>query len=215
MPIFLVFYVVFSYCVAFAGGGVCDFPNKKGRLDQTSGITRTTFNSAIDEVEDIFSPMFERWGCPLIVLRSWQDTTINAQAWQQNGFCFVEMFGGLARYPGMGKRTMQLVLCHEIGHHIGGAPYYSNTRMSVEGQSDYFATYDCMKRIGVNPETAALNMAKILAELNDEEEPSRETRAQEKVTRTLQGHPRAQCRLDTYDAAYLNQARPRCWYAGR
>ena len=212
--------IILSLLVPFIVNATClpqndlNIPPFEGRSVAT-GISRATFNAAIDELEDVYGPIFYNARCPLIILRSWQDGTVNAQAWQQGGLCFVQMFGGLARYPEMGKRTFQLVLCHEIGHHIGGPPYYSGERLSVEGQSDYFATLDCMRRIGVNPSIASLNMATILSQLNNEVTPSRSTRATERVTRTIQSHPRAQCRLDTYDAAYDGQSRPRCWYAGR
>lgn len=196
--------------------GMCDFPGggKIMQAENLSGISRATFNSAIDEVEDLYSPIFEKMGCPLIVLRSWQNDEINAQAWQMAGFCFVEIFGGLARYPNMGKRTLQIVICHELGHHIGGRPFYTGTNLSVEGQSDYFATYQCMTKLGVDTSISSLNLSRILAELNGDIMPSRQTRAQERPPRTLQSHPRAQCRLDTYDAGRQAEPRPRCWYAG-
>jgi hypothetical protein len=42
-----------------------------------------------------------------------------------------------------------MVLCHEIGHHLGGAPKYSwfNGWASNEGQSDYFASLKCMRKV--------------------------------------------------------------------
>jgi hypothetical protein len=41
-----------------------------------------------------------------------------------------------------------LVVCHETGHHLGGAPRYNGTDWaSNEGQADYFGTLKCMRRV--------------------------------------------------------------------
>lgn len=47
------------------------------------------------------------------------------------------------------------ILCHEIGHLLGGAPYiFINPgdwgEISAEGQADYFAAAKCMKRVWAN-----------------------------------------------------------------
>lgn len=39
-----------------------------------------------------------------------------------------------------------LIACHEIGHHVGGAPLFTNGQMSVEGEADYFGNLKCMRR---------------------------------------------------------------------
>jgi hypothetical protein len=39
-----------------------------------------------------------------------------------------------------------LVVCHELGHHIGGAPKSSEWAAN-EGQADYFGSMKCMRRI--------------------------------------------------------------------
>jgi hypothetical protein len=41
-----------------------------------------------------------------------------------------------------------LVVCHETGHHLGGAPKYNGTDWAAnEGQADYFGTLKCMRRV--------------------------------------------------------------------
>jgi hypothetical protein len=46
---------------------------------------------------------------------------------------------------------MSLVVCHEIGHHIGGAPRkispWASPWASNEGQADYWATLKCLRRV--------------------------------------------------------------------
>ena len=41
-----------------------------------------------------------------------------------------------------------LVACHEIGHHLGGAPKISRAKWaSNEGESDYFANLKCLRKL--------------------------------------------------------------------
>lgn len=48
----------------------------------------------------------------------------------------------------MNSATVTLILCHELGHFLGGLPRYSNSSWaSVEGQADYFATASCVPAI--------------------------------------------------------------------
>jgi hypothetical protein len=60
------------------------------------------------------------------------------------------VFGGYARMVGMTMDGVAMTLCHELGHGIGGAPFkdkVDKNQVSTEGQSDYFATRSCIKRI--------------------------------------------------------------------
>ena len=58
------------------------------------------------------------------------------------------MFGGLARHESITQDGFALVACHEIGHHLGGAPKYPGLLWpSNEGQADYFASLKCLHRV--------------------------------------------------------------------
>ncbi|MBN8536055.1 MAG: hypothetical protein J0M15_03290 [Deltaproteobacteria bacterium] len=188
----------------------------------------------------------------------------------------VEMYGGLARHPLMTAEGLLLVACHEIGHHLGGAPLYSGSNLSTEGQSDYFSTAKCAKTIlskvpnnegwiqvaniplevrtscqnafpnnllraavCMRSSMAGLSLARVLASFSSDWRQIDFSRTNKiKVNETFQGHPEAQCRLDTLYAGALcnvsedipfslrdpragacllqrNQfrsARPSCWY---
>lgn len=127
----------------------CDFPRTKEVYDVNAftGITSTEFNEVIDKAERVYTPIIAAQGARLQIVRSWSDGTVNAQAWRVGSNWMVEMFGGFARYPGMYDDSFLLVLCHEIGHHIGGSPHYPDDWASDEGQSDYWGAKTCMKRI--------------------------------------------------------------------
>jgi hypothetical protein len=59
------------------------------------------------------------------------------------------MFGGLARHQAITEDAMVLVACHELGHHLGGAPKKKDSTgksawASNEGQSDYWGAMKCV-----------------------------------------------------------------------
>jgi hypothetical protein len=122
-----------------------------------NGITKEEFDKAINEVEEIYAPIISNLGAKLEIQRNWNDGTVNAYASQAGGVWKVAMFGGLARHSTITRDAMALVVCHEIGHHIGGAPKKggssggwwggaSSSWASNEGQSDYFATLKCLRK---------------------------------------------------------------------
>ena len=88
------------------------------------GLTQAKFDSAIDKVVRVYSPVVANLGARLVVERKWTDGEVNAYAERSpdQRVWGVSMFGGLARHPSITEDAMSLVVCHEIGHHIGGAP---------------------------------------------------------------------------------------------
>lgn len=117
---------------------------------RTGGITEEQFNAVIDKYEAIYTPIIKTYGGDLVVDRKWTDQTVNAYAQQLGSTWRVSMFGGLARHETITEDGFALVVCHEIGHHIGGAPRkispWSSPWASNEGQADYFATLKCLRR---------------------------------------------------------------------
>jgi len=115
-----------------------------------SGINEVMFNKVIDHIESIYAPILKGIGKKLVIERRWSDPTVNAYAKRVGKNTYhVAMFGGLARHEETTADGFAMVVCHEIGHHIGGAARYGkNTQWaSTEGQSDYWATSKCAKRI--------------------------------------------------------------------
>lgn len=114
------------------------------------GLTEAQFNAVIDKYEALYTPIVKTYGGNLMIERKWEDTTVNAYAQQFGKTWRVSMFGGLARHETITEDGFALVVCHEIGHHIGGAPRkispFSSPWASNEGQADYFATLKCLRR---------------------------------------------------------------------
>jgi hypothetical protein len=131
-------------------GNVCQMipPNNQVYgVGFTGGISQKTFDAVIDAALKIYTPIFASKGATFVVARLWDDETVNAYAEQNGTEWKVSMFGGLARHPETTPDGFAEVICHEIGHHLGGAPKYSGMDWAaVEGQADYFATLKCMHK---------------------------------------------------------------------
>jgi hypothetical protein len=106
------------------------------------GLSQDQFNAVIDETVAVYASIFQAFGATLTVNRLWTNGTVNARAFQTGTNWQVNMYGGLARRPEVTRDGFQLVLCHEIGHHLGGYPFTASWAAN-EGQSDYFATLAC------------------------------------------------------------------------
>ena len=131
-------------------------------IKQDGGITEKDFNTVLDRIEAYFTPVFDKVGAELNVARRWEDGTVNAYADQRGDIWSITMYGGLARHPAITKDGFALVACHEIGHHIGGAPKYRYMGWATnEGAADYYATLKCMREIFGNDDNE-----KIVQELN-------------------------------------------------
>lgn len=124
------------------------------------GITEAEFNGVIDSVMAVYTPVVAAMGGNLKVARNWTDGTVNAYANREGNDWWINMFGGLARHRETTIDGFLLVVCHELGHQIGGAPKYSSRGNEVEwagneGQSDYWATLKCARRVLARENNAA------------------------------------------------------------
>lgn len=119
-----------------------------------SEITFDRFNVLLDKVEKVYSPLFNSLGAILNIERAWTDANISAMAFRNRKTWSIKMFGGMARHPEMIEDGFLIIACHEVGHHLAGAPLMSsvfgNAWASNEGQSDYFSTYKCFKKVVEN-----------------------------------------------------------------
>jgi len=133
-----------------------------------NSITEKEFNEVLDLLEEIYIPMVAAKDAKLIIERDWKNGKVNAGAIRNGKYWRVYMYGGLARHETITKDALALVACHEIGHHLAGAPhkgafYESTSWASNEGQADYFATAKCMRKYlqretsfqKINPEVTA------------------------------------------------------------
>lgn len=115
----------------------------------TPGITEVQFNKVMDRVERLYAPVIAQAGGKLKINRKWTDPTVNASAEQIGSNWVLNMYGGLARHAAINEEGMALVACHELGHHIGGAPkiagWFGDGWATNEGGADYYATLKCLR----------------------------------------------------------------------
>lgn len=124
-----------------------DLSHKIGARD-AGGITQDQFNAVMDRMQSLYGPIVAAKGGVLVINRLWTDDTVNASAERQGNNYVLNMYGGLARDKAITQDGMALVVCHEMGHHLGGAPKFSGGDWaSNEGEADYFAVTKCLHRI--------------------------------------------------------------------
>ena len=115
---------------------------------RNSQVTEAVFNKVIDRVEKLYKEDIEKQGDTLQVNRLWTNATVNASAERRGNTEVLNMYGGLARHPAVTEEGFALVICHEMGHHQGGAPKYTfgGAWATNEGGADYYSTLKCLRR---------------------------------------------------------------------
>lgn len=116
---------------------------------KNSSLTEARFNTLLDQIVETYTDVFREYGMArLIVTRNWESDNINASASRSGSTFLINAFGGLGRYEPITDDAFILIMCHEVGHLIGGAPTYKpGNSVSSEGQADYFSTAKCFRRI--------------------------------------------------------------------
>lgn len=109
------------------------------------GISEAEFHGAIKTVQDFYTPWIkDNYNKTIEINGDWADDTVNAWVKPTTTGFYIQMFGGLARDSHTTLEGFYLVLLHEVGHAIGGAPKYARYGnpewASAEGQSDYYST---------------------------------------------------------------------------
>ncbi|MFT6631806.1 MAG: hypothetical protein ACJAS4_001767 [Bacteriovoracaceae bacterium] len=153
----LVIYFIFFISQSFAS----IIPLNELLIPKTmkANISELQFNQLIDKVikpykEDILNHYKAK---DFVINRLWDNEKVNASASIRENVYSLKIYGGLARFAPLTQDGFTLVLCHELGHLIGGAPTWKPYNISSsEGQADYFATLKCFRRINQN-ETLIIN----------------------------------------------------------
>ncbi len=137
-------------CQGFVPENDMKIPVSRFWSQTQTGITETEFNEVIAKFIALYEADFTARGAVLKVNNLWTNETVNASAEQTGNTWMINMYGGLARHEAITRDAFALVICHEGGHHLGGAPKYKgwfgDDWASNEGQSDYFANLKCLRR---------------------------------------------------------------------
>lgn len=133
-----------------------------------SNITEPQFKEIIKNIQSTYEGVVSGLGGKLQITGDWRSETLNAGATQMFGNWRVQITGGLARHPDLTPDGFALIICHELGHHLGGFAFakdnnpFAGVWAASEGQSDYFATQVCARKIwGRDAQTNASFRSKV------------------------------------------------------
>lgn len=114
----------------------------------TNSLTEKQFREVLMDFQKTFSPeVKKKHKSELLVYGQWASDSINAYAERDMDAWIITLYGGLARHKHLTLDGLKLILCHELGHHLGGAPKKgTNKWSSAEGQADYFSTMKCLRK---------------------------------------------------------------------
>lgn len=118
-----------------------------------SAVSEADFKALLERAQRLYAPVYrDVIGGDFVVDGQWKSEAANAYAdvpkirAGRPTLYRIELHGGMARHPLMTEDAFMLVICHEIGHHLGGFPRKTMpTWASTEGQSDYFSTAKCAR----------------------------------------------------------------------
>jgi hypothetical protein len=142
-------------------------PENDLRLPLTGNKLKSSFErpNELIRYQRVFDLFEETWrevllneyGKKIVFSVDLEDERVNASCSRDDdNNPILKIRGGLLRHPLMNEDVLNFILCHELGHFLGGAPksFRGNTQKrswsSVEGQADYFAVTKCLPRIYSN-----------------------------------------------------------------
>jgi len=124
------------------------------------GVTEGQYNAIMDRIQSLYGPVVQQKGGTLVINRLWSDSTVNSSAEEQGNQWIINMFGGIARHPDVTIEGEALIACHEMGHHLGGAPkessFFGSSWATDEGGADYFATLKCLRNYFAQDDNASI-----------------------------------------------------------
>ncbi len=157
----------------------------------------------------------------------WTSPYFGAGISLKDGNTTLMILGGTTRIEGLTKDAYAALVCHEIGHILGGAPLQElkgSQNLSKEGQADFFAASECLPRyfshlgvqfddLATRVEAAGWHMFKSMMPFSTStmsQSLLREGVELPPVSRTTDSYPSLQCRYETFRSP---SKRSSCWFA--
>lgn len=91
-----------------------------------AGLKEDHFHEVIDKFILRYEKILSAIGKALTLQRLWEDSRVNAGTLGNGIEVIIYLYGGFPRHPEITADGYALVLCHELGHHLGGLPEKSN-----------------------------------------------------------------------------------------
>ncbi len=210
--------------------------------NDSSKISHREFNEIVDAARIMFVEKAASENISLNLTGYWDSPVINAYTLVIGNSASISIYGGIAKATSLTSEGLALALCHELGHVLGGEPYFGDFNNSVEGGADYYSTRHCLKEFltvlnlppsdNLTPDISKIcsfdkdellcqqvlvGGLSVMTELskmspNGNTELSYYTPDSTISPTTLKSYPSFQCRLDTILRGYLNLSRPSCWF---
>lgn len=194
-----------------------------------SAVKLTDFYMIPAQIISLFSNELKKTGFPLILDAKWDSPYFGAGVSFYNDEFRLMILGGTTRIKGMSLDAYAAIVCHEIGHIVGGTPFQTIAGAewsSAEGQSDYFAASICLPRyfkfkgddtkaIAARVERAGFEMIWALKDFdsNASAEEKKIIRHFDKVPAAketiINQYPTLQCRYENFRNPAV---RPACWF---
>ena len=112
-----------------------------------------------------FSQEVSERGGRLVIEYQEQNPAISAFAAREGLDWKITLNGGMGRHKEINLENLAGILCHELGHHLGGSPKKNRDVLShwssVEGQADYFVSTKCLRRMWGKEVSRPLDETKI------------------------------------------------------
>jgi hypothetical protein len=121
--------------------------------DQAGNLSEEQFRDILSAVQTAYEGIVKTHGGTLTIDGKWNGNQLNARATQTGERWRVEVTGALARLPELTADGLTLIVCHELGHHLGGFPYGERKMgdekvwSANEGQADYFSAHVCARKM--------------------------------------------------------------------
>ena len=172
----------------------------------------------------LFSKEISKTGYPIQLDAQWESPYFGGGVIFYEGQFKIMLLGGTVRTQQMTLDAYAAIVCHEIGHIIGGTPFQTITGAewsSSEGQSDFFAASVCLPRyfnsMGVatdkileRVEKAGFEMVTALNIFDPSIKVLRFIKDESIVLETLiNNYPSYQCRYENFRNPSI---RPACWF---
>lgn len=112
------------------------------------GISQSEYEEAVKLAEKVYTPIFEQNGMSLKIYAQWDSAEERTYTTKKGEVRSIYLMGGHARRKYMSRDAYLSIICHEIGHHLGGFPKKEKpVWSSAEGQADYYSTLKCLRNI--------------------------------------------------------------------
>lgn len=225
--------ILLSFLLIFSGAIHAESPCPVGDPTYFCLPPEAATNSEIQVVDfytipvkiiSLFQKELASTGYPLKLDAKWESPYFGAGVTLYENQFTIMILGGMTRIDDMTKKAYAAIVCHELGHILGGAPHQtipSAEWSSAEGQSDFFAASVCLPRyfkslnikqelMASEIEEAGFEMLTALSYIDREQKIVRHLDYKKKVAATLiNKYPDLQCRYETFRAPKVRAA---CWY---